>query len=87
MEKDFLATSGLLRQAAPDGEKPQSSTECGVPFDGGKVMISGLEAEEFSAMHTHFPTRESALKKVAMSAAHVGEASAAMAGSGPANSP
>lgn len=50
-------------------------------------MISGLEAGEFSAMHTHFPTRGSALKKVMMGVAHVGEASAAMAGSGPANSP
>ncbi|KAK1345549.1 LOW QUALITY PROTEIN: hypothetical protein QTO34_008008 [Cnephaeus nilssonii] len=41
VEKDFLATSGLLHQATPNGEKPQSSSEGGVPFDGGRVMVFG----------------------------------------------
>ncbi|KAM7059753.1 zinc finger protein 416-like isoform 4-T4 [Molossus nigricans] len=34
---DFQATSGLLQhEATPNSEKPQSSTECGVPFNNGK---------------------------------------------------
>lgn len=42
-----------------------------------KVMTSGLKAGEFSATHTHFPTREPVLEKGLLSVANVGKPSAA----------